>query len=146
MFFQSLAPVYTQVFVDTIIAAFVTVPGGALVITPKARLYSAGPTPAPNAVASAYTECVFSGYAATAIVLSAPVSLSPQVEAAVANALFIGSGSPFTTDTAVGYFVTDGTDTLILVEQFPAPLSFPAAGAFLDLAVSFPIPELPPVT
>jgi hypothetical protein len=145
MFYQSKAPVLTQAFVDTIIAAFVTVPGGALVLTPKARLYNAGPAPSPGMNAGLFTECVFTGYVATAITLSAPVSLSPAVEAAIANAVFIAvAGSPYVPDVALGYFVTDGTDTLIMAEAFPNPISFPAPGAFLDLSVSFPVSEYPP--
>jgi hypothetical protein len=146
MFYQSQTPVLTQAFVDTILAAFVTVPGGALVLTPKARLYNAGPTPSPQVIASAYTECLFSGYAATSITLSAPVSLSAQVEGVIANATFIATtGSPYVPDTALGYFITDATDTLIMVEAFPAPLAFSAPGGFLDLAVVFPIALYPPV-
>jgi hypothetical protein len=123
---------------NKVVTALGTAPAGALMPTATLHLYSNVYTPNPLDTAAAYTECVFSGYAAVALTLSAPVLGPGNSVCSLANGLFTSTvASPFVPDTAVGYYVLSA-GSLVAAEKFQTPVPFAAAGHFLDLTVLFP--------
>jgi hypothetical protein len=147
--FSSISPAYGQAFLDTIAAAYKTIPGAALIAAAKLRL-STDPAFAPTfgatIAALAAHEATFTGYPAggAAIVLSAPVNLNADTVGALVNIIFLAT-APLPANQAYGYWVDDGTN-VILMERFPDGLGvhFAAAGDFLNLGVAFPQTMLQP--
>jgi hypothetical protein len=138
--------VYGRAFMETVIAAFKTVPGGALVVTGKVRLStdpSFNPTPLSKISDLTPNEANYSGYASGGIaaVLSAPVILSPAAVATVISAFFLATtGSPFVPNNTYGYWIDDGTN-VIAAERFAnaGVAGFGEAGDFLALTVLLPM-------
>jgi hypothetical protein len=150
-FYQAIQAIYGQTFVNTVLAAFKTVPGGALVTAGKLRLSNLqtfNPTPANTISDFSANECAYSGYTAggIAVVLTAPVNLSTIVDGVMFTALFEAtSASPFVPDTAYGWWIDDGTN-VIAAERFAnnGAAGFGAPGAFLNLTAILPMRLMQP--
>jgi hypothetical protein len=146
-FYQAQAIVYGQAFVNTILAALKTVPGGALVASAKLRLSNQvgfNPTKDATIAGLAANECNYSGYTAggIAVVLTAPVDLSATVQGVMFTALFEAvAASPFVPDTGRGWWIDDGTNFIAgeaFAGGFVAP--FAAPGNFVNLTAILPLP------
>jgi len=144
--FQSLQPTYGRAFIDTVLAAYKTVPGGALIVSPKLRL-SKDPAfnPQPGSLIADLTpqEADFSGYTAGgyALVLSAPVNLSGSVEGVLSSATAISvPAGPFVSNNLYGYWIDDGTN-MICGEAFggAGPIPIGLAGDFAQVDVRLPL-------
>jgi hypothetical protein len=149
--FASQNPQYGQAFLDTVLAAFKTVPGGALIVAGKLRL-SKDPAfaPTPQSLIADLTpeECDFSGYTAGGygLTLSAPVNLSTTVEGVLAGATAIATtASPFVANNVYGYWVDDGAN-VVLSEAFGAagPIPIGAAGDFAQVDLRLPVGYVQP--
>jgi hypothetical protein len=143
--YTSLQPVFGMDFVNTVLAAYKTVPGGALIVGGKVRLSqdpAFAPTPASLIADLAAQEANFSGYTAGgyAAVLSAPVVITPFIQGVLIPALAIAAvASPFVPNDVTGYWLDDGTN-VIMAERF-ADLGIAAFGApadFLSLLLVLP--------
>jgi hypothetical protein len=129
---------------DTVLLALKTVPGGALIVSGKARLSkdpSFAPTPDSTIASLAALEADYTGYAAggIAVVLTTSLNLSPGCLGDLATALFEATGSAVT-NTVYGYWVDDGT-SVVCGERFAGGgvVAFQVAGDFLDLTVLLPM-------
>lgn len=127
-------------------AAFKTVATGPLIATAKVRLTTnASFVPNPDATIAelAADEADYSGYTAggLALVVGAPVNLSPSCQGAVTALSFIATAaSPFVPAQCYGYWVDDGTN-VIAQEAFPGgvAIGFGVAGDFLELVLQLPL-------
>lgn len=143
MYYESQNLVYSRAFMDTVLDAYKTVPGGALITAPTLRLLQ-GALPAitpDTALADLVAlEANFSGYGADTFTLTVPVQSSTNVQCAIGSGTFVATtASPFVGNTITGYFVTDGTN-LVASEAFPlsSPVPIDAVGKFLTLNVALP--------
>lgn len=135
---SSQSPVMGQALMDAILNALDTNPAAALLVTPKLRLYTAGPTPITrDSVVADFTEAGFDGYAEVAVVLSNPVTLpSGDGRGSLASGNFImdGSADP---QTVLGYYIVSDTNDFVLGEAFETPVPMSAPGDFIALDVFF---------
>lgn len=143
MFFQSRNPQLTRVLANAMLAALSARPAGPLLATPKVQLWTGAPVNpiSLDSVVGDFTVCTFTGYAdATLPALSGPVAAGSNVLAMIGGAFF-SLGTPIvTTQNADGYIVVDTTLAILYaIEQFPTPVPFALAGAFLDLVVQLPL-------
>jgi hypothetical protein len=144
--FKSQNVIYGTAFLNTVLAAFKTIPAAALIATGKLRLShdpAFNPVPGTALAALVAQEANFSGYPAggAAVVLSAPVNLSPTAQGAVVSNLFLATtASPFVNDNCTGYWIDDGTN-FIMGEAFGAgqAAAFSSPGDFLELIVELPM-------
>lgn len=142
MFVSSLTPVLSETLVAALLAALNTRPGAALLATPTLHLYSSVSGPiSPASTVSQFTECTFTGYAA--VTLSSfvgPILLPNNLGYGILGVgnFLAGSVTP-PGQSAVGYWIDDGSTALYLAEQFAAPVPFVSLGNFLELSVIFPI-------
>ncbi len=148
--YQSQNIVYGQAFADTVMAAFKTVPGGALIASAaKLRLSqdpSFNPSPGSTIASLASGEANYSGYTAggLAVVQTGPVNTSPSCQAMFVPGVFVATtGSPFVPNSVTGYWIDDGTN-VIMGERFAggATATFAEAGDFLVVSVLLPEQEL----
>lgn len=149
MFYTPKTPRWKRTFVDTMLAALSTVPGGALIgATPKVHLWTGIIAFDSNTALSVFTgaECSFTGYTAPALgTLVGPVNPFTDIRAMLGTASFIMTGTT-TTQNASGYWVDAGaTPDWIVAEAFTTPLPFGAIGDFLDLDLLFSIALMPTV-
>jgi hypothetical protein len=100
-------------------------------------LYTAGPSPTPGGAFADYTLAAFTGYAAVVVAGVGPAQSSPNNQAALVNGLFLQTGA--STETVLGYLVSDGAGNLIAAEQIAGGVPFNAPGAYLDLSVVLPL-------
>lgn len=143
--YNSQQVVFGTAFLNTIMAALKTVPMAALVVGAKMRLNTNpafNPQPSDTIADNTANEADYSGYAAggIAVVLSAPVNLSPTCQGVVSSGLFLATtATPFVPSVAYGYWVDDGTN-IIIAEKFGGGTNFPfaSAGDFLDLIINLP--------
>ncbi len=143
--YTAQAIVYGRAFVNTILAALKTIPGGALVTGAKLRLSnnpSFSPTPGNVPGDFSANECAYSGYTAggLAVTLSAPLNLSTTADGVLFAGLFVATAaSPFVPDTATGWWIDDGTN-VICAERFAnnQTATFASPGAFLSLTALLP--------
>lgn len=143
MYRQTGTLTYSRAFINTVLAAYKTVPGGALITTLTVRLLK-GTLPAitPDTLLADLValEADFSGYAAGTPTMSAPVRLSNGSQAVIGSTTFIVvTATPLVTNTVTGYFLTDGTN-LVGAEAFSVPNAAPMAnvGDFLAMDVALP--------
>lgn len=138
MYYQTGTLQWAKAVIDDMLATLTALTAAPLLTTPTVVLFSGATVPGPESLVADFTPCVFSGYADQAITLSAPVNLTPDIQALIGSVNFIGSGGPFTTDVATGYIITDGATAYYGGERFPNPIPFSAAGDFLNLDVKLP--------
>jgi hypothetical protein len=138
--------VFGQAWVNTVLAAYKTLPTTALILaTAKIRLNNSptfNPQPSMTPAINAATECAYSGYTAGGIlaVQSAPVALSPNVNGEVISALFEATVvTPFVPDMAYGYWIDDGTN-VILAEAFGGSNIAPFGAPFQFLQLNILLP------
>jgi hypothetical protein len=139
MFYTSKGPIWQAVVLDDMLKALTTLPTGALLATPKVELFTAGPQFTGRDLWTNYTRCTFAGYAAVAAVVTAPGNLKNSDQAVIVNAHFEAAGVLATSETAVGYMLSDATANVYLGEFFDTPIPFAVAGDFLDLDVVLPL-------
>lgn len=143
--YNSTTVIYGRSFLNTILAAFKTLPAAALIIAAAKIRLSKDPAFAPTADSTiaglAAQEATFTGYPAggIAVVQSAPVNLSPGAQGELATALFTATGSAIG-NVVTGYWIDDGTN-VVLAERFAGGLnvSFAVANDFLELVVQLPL-------
>jgi hypothetical protein len=143
MYYRSKKATLTQVLSDAMLAALGARPAAALLTTPTVLLYTAGPVPLPGMVVGSYTEATFHGYAAAAITLVGPVTLGGTDRGVVGSVTFVATTGGTISDTCIGYLLVDTTKAIVYDgEQFTTPISFGAAGDFLDLDFILPLPQV----
>jgi hypothetical protein len=144
--YQIVDLVYNKTFLDAVLAAELTVPGGALIPTPTVMLFNlATLNPAPDTLIATFTanKCTFSGYADQALTLAGPRNTGPQSLGNIGNVIFSATAAtPFVPDTAYGWAILSGGDW-IAAGKFDAPfvVPFQAAGDFLSLLVQLFLQE-----
>lgn len=113
---ESINPVYSRAFLERVAAAYKTDPAAALVVTPQLHLIkdeSFEPDPSRSAADYAAVEADFTDYAASAITLSAPVNLGPDVVGPTANNSFLITTDPVVTENTIyGYWIEDATEVI----------------------------------
>lgn len=132
---------YALALAQAFLSALMTRPAGPLLTTPKVHLYtSASPPPSPTSAVADFTEATFTGYSAVVIsALSGPVNLPDgSGYGMIANAVFT-AGAIVTGQTALGYWIDDGTSTFYGAEAFQTPVPFAHAGDFCDIQIIFPM-------
>ncbi len=137
--------VYGDEFANTVLAAYKTVPGGALIIGSSTIRLSSDPAfnPTPGTTIASLTpnEATFSGYTAPVVALSAPLNQSPVCAGILNNVLFIATtGTPFVSGNVYGWWIDDGTN-FIAGERFAngGIANFSEPGDFLDLTAVLPL-------
>lgn len=131
MDYQTQSVVYGRDFLRTVLAAFKTDPGAALVATAKLR-FSTDPlfNPTGDSVLADLeaAEADFTGYTAGGytVTLSAPVNLSPTILGTEQFVLAVAADPTppdlFNPNTVYGYWIDDGTN-MILAEKFAGGVS-----------------------
>jgi len=135
---QSNSLIYTEVFSRSVVAAFKTVPGAALMATLTCHLIKdAGfnPTPAMDAAAAEAVEADFTDYVAKAVTLTEPANVGPDVEGGIASVTWNMTTDPVVeTNSVYGYFLETAGD-LVACEMFEAGQSVNMAnvGDYLTL-------------
>jgi len=134
-------PVYRRIFLQLLLAAYKTVPGGALIgAGPKIRLIKQeGFALNPDLLQAAFTavEADFSGYAPAAVTFAGPTNPSDDAVALIANDIYIGNtDDPFIPNTIWGYWVNNEVaNDWVMAEMF-APgqeVTIAGPGDYLDL-------------
>ena len=136
----SIQPVYNRSLIAALLSALETVPGAALLTTPKVHLFTAGPTPiTPNSTVANFTEATFAGYASISLpTLSALINLPNNTAYGEdAQVQWIASTITGGGQTILGYWVDNGTSTLYLAEYFPTPIPISIIGDNINLQVVF---------
>jgi len=129
-----------RTLVNALLAALSARPAAALLVTPKVRLYSAGPALSPDSVVDDYTAVTATGVEDVALTITGVVNLDGNVQGAIGHVDFVATtADPFVEDTAIGYILFDGTDAFYGGEQFASEVNFGQAGDFLGLDIVFPI-------
>lgn len=138
--------VYNEDLIAAAVAAFKTVPGAALMVTPKLRLFTNAFQPIPATPLGTFVEANFSGYTAPTVVLNGPVNLSQNASAMVVTALFLATvATPFVDNTLAGWYLTDATATLWYAsERFTSVFPIASAGDYLEITLAFPLPFMLP--
>lgn len=138
-------PLWSQAFIDTILLAFSSDPGSALITTPTIRLFTAGPAPiSAHSVCGDFTEAIFDGYAAVDwdFTLGQIVNLpSGQGRGFCPNsAVYVAGGAIGAGETILGYWITDAAKSILYAaEYFPAPIPLASPGDFIDLSILGPL-------
>ncbi len=141
MFWTTKVFSWARTLIAAMLSALSARPGAALLATPTIRLFTGNGMPGPDNVIGDFPAATFTGYTEQTITPSSPVQLTPAGMAVLGNALFT-SGSPFTTpgEPVTGYVLYDGATAIYGAERFDTPVSFSAAGQFIDLSVALPLP------
>lgn len=140
MYWRTRNFTFTTALIDALLNALDTVPGAALLTTPKIELYDTGPPPVPGMALASYTDIAFAGYAAAAVVLTGPVQLGGNDRGMICSVSFVKTAGA--NGVALGYLLTDGVATVYGGEAFSGPLSFAAVGDFLDVDLIIPLPSV----
>lgn len=142
MYWKTQKATYSRALIDALLEALSTVPGAALLATPKIMLWTDGPAITPDWDPAAYTEPTFHGYAAAAVTLSvATVNIGGTDQARVASVVFAATAGGAIADNVNGYALVDTTKAIpYLIERFPSGFSFGQVGDFLQLDLIVPLP------
>lgn len=142
MYWKTQKATYSRALIDALLAALSTVPGAALLATPKVLLWTDGPTITPDWDPADYTEATFSGYAAATVTLSvASVNIGGTDQARVATVTFVAATGGPIADTCNGYALVDTTKAIpYMIERFPTGFAFGAIGDFLQIDLIVPLP------
>lgn len=120
---QSQSLIYSETFIRSVVAAFKTVPGAALMVTLTAHLIKTEgfePTPQMDAATVEAQEADFTDYVAKAVVLIEPANVGPDVEGGIATVTWNMTTDPIgTSNTVYGYFLETAGD-LVGCEMFAA--------------------------
>lgn len=141
---QTKNPVLGSALVDALLSALDTVPAGALLVTPKVKLFTAGPTPIlPTSVSADFTEATFTGYAPVALTLPllGPINADSNDRAAHNEADFLAGAVVAPGEVILGYWIDDSVaapTTFYLGEIFETPVPITALGDYISLDVLFP--------
>lgn len=93
----------------------------------KIGLYTNNVTWNKNTVLTDVTECTFTGYAKVAVTWTTPFRATDGTYR-VSSGLNVFQPTAASTETAVGYFITDTAGTVLLGgDAFPAPVPLPDA-------------------
>jgi hypothetical protein len=131
---------YARPVVNAMVSALKTVPGGALLTTPKVRLYASGGPVTPDAALADFTATAASGIADLALTLTGAVNEANNTQAMVGTCTFLSTTTgTYVSGTAEGYVITDGTSAYYGGEQFSAPVNFGTNGDYLTLDVVLPV-------
>ncbi len=104
------------------------------------HLYKNNFTPVAAMLLGSFTECDFTGYAASSAVVWNTPGFLPSGAAVVTgdNKQFVVGTTPTVLNTVYGYYLTDGAGTTLLFARlFNAPIVLSAAGQIVDLVPSF---------
>lgn len=144
MYWKTQKVTYSRALVDAFLAALSTVPGAALLATPKIMLWNDGPTITPDWNPADYTAPTFHGYTPGAVTLSvASVNIGGTDQARVATVTFVATAGGAIADTCNGYALVDTTLAIpYLIERFPAGFSFGIPGDFLQIDLIVPLPMI----
>jgi len=141
---QSKNPVLARDLVDAMLSALDTVPGAALLVTPKVKLFTAGPNPIlPTTVPADFTEATFTGYAAAALTLPllGPVNIDANDRAVHHEVDFVAGAVVAPGETILGYWVDDDVAAptkMYFGEIFENPIAISALGDYISLDVAVP--------
>jgi hypothetical protein len=140
---QSRLPTIGRTLADALLAALMARPGAALLTTPTAHLYTAGPQLGPDVVPGDFTEATFAGYAdITITAMLGPINSGEDVVALHVQVDFVGGAVVPPGETIMGYWIDNGSTTLYLAEEFQTPIPIAQVGDFLSIDVQFGQPTL----
>jgi hypothetical protein len=139
---------WAQGLLEALLTALSTRPAAALLSAPTVHLCTNTPSLVPGMAVAAFTETIYTGYAAIALpTLSGPVWFGQgQLYGMFGGVNFLGpsSGGPA---SITGYYVTDGGGTVLYgAELFPTPIGLALPTDFLDLTVILPLLTRPQVS
>ena len=146
--YSSQTITFGRAWLETVVAAWKTTASNPLINTAKLRLTTVSSfLPSPDATIAGLdaNEANYSGYTAggLAIVLSAPVNLSPTCVGSVVNETFIATaGSPFVPNVLTGYWADDGTNVIAMEAFGGAGIPINGPGDFLALLMQLPLQAL----
>jgi len=141
----TVSPVVSRFLAENILLNVGTVIGN---LAYHIHLFTAGPTPiTPFSVVGDFTECTFAGYAPVVVTYASnpPTVNFPNSngQGALIGANFVAGAIVGAGETALGFYVTDDTDTnMVYSETFDDGVPFAIAGDFLDLETILPIWEI----
>jgi hypothetical protein len=146
VYWRTKQVVFSQAFMNAVLAAFNVRPAASLIGAGKLRLShdpAFNPQPSSTIASLAANETNFSGYPAggAALVLVPGVNLTPIIQAGIATAVFEAfTAAPFVADTITGWWCDDGVN-LVAGEAFGPGNAVPigAPGDFLQLDAILPI-------
>jgi len=141
---QTRNPVMGRPLVEALLDSLSVVPGAAHLVTPKVKLFTAGPSPiTPDSLPADFTEATFVGYAPAALTL--PLIGSINIDA---NDLgqhnevdFLAGAVVAPGETILGYWVDDSVAAptkMYMGEIFETPIPIAALGDYISLDVVFP--------
>jgi hypothetical protein len=141
MYWKTQKATYARALIDAFLAALTAAPDDPLLATPKAVLFTTGPSIGPDFAPADYTAPTFHGYAATALTFTAPINLGGTDLGVIATANFVATAGGAIDDTCNGYMIVDTTLAVpYMIELFANPVSFGHIGDFLQLDVVLPLP------
>jgi hypothetical protein len=121
------------------LSALTTVPGAALLTTPKVRLFKGATPVSSDSLIGSFTATAFTGYADQALTLSGPVNYGGSQQAMVGTVNFVMAGTVTpVADVADGYVLTNGTTAFYGGERFSATVAFNQLGDFVTVNVVLP--------
>lgn len=132
---------WARPLVNEMLGALTTVPGAALLTTPKVILLKTGPIPTPDSGIADYVVADFSGYAAATATFSTAVNMERDIQGKLATVTFVATVvDPFVECNVIGYALTDGSGEWYGGELFAEVVPFAVPGDFLQLDVVLPVP------
>lgn len=128
---------WARAIANAMAAALKTVPGAALLVTPKVSLFSAGPLITPDVGVAAFTKCAFTGYADQTLTMGGPFNAGSLIQCMEGSVVFAQTGA--TGDIAIGYLLSDGVNAFYGAELFvDGSIPFVNSGDFLDVDLVLP--------
>jgi hypothetical protein len=141
VYWKTVKATYGRGLVEALLDALSTVPGAALLATPKLVLWTDGPTITPDWDPADFTAPTFHGYAPVAITFAGSVNIGGTDLAVVKSGIFIATTGGAIDDSCNGYALVDTTLAIpYLIERFPTPMNFGTVGDFLQIDLIVPLP------
>lgn len=144
--FESIAPVYSEDFVSTVLAAYGTNPAAALVPSPEMHLIqSPGGSFTPDSLPAdfAAVEADYDDYAALALTAMTIANLGGNVRGVTGSATFnVTTDPPVVVNTIFGYWI-ETAGGVVAYELFPVGERTPMAVAGDKLIIVYKLPLTP---
>jgi len=140
---QTRNPVFGRALVEALLDSLSAVPVAAGLVTPKVKLFTAGPSPiTPDSVPADFTEATFAGYAAGALALPllGSINIDPNHLGQHNEVDFLAGAVVAPGESILGYWIDDsvGAPTkMYMGEIFETPIPIAVAGDYISLDVVF---------
>lgn len=143
MFIATVEITLMRALAQAMATALKTVPGGALLLTPFVKLFTANSAPiTPDSEIAQFTEAAFVGYAPAALTLSSAVNFDSNTVGIHGEVNFTGGAVVPPGEVILGYYIVDDDSaptTLYAAETFENPITITQPGDFISLDVCFPV-------